>query len=307
MRVDFAAAWDWEYDAEFIALLKAAAAAHRISFLDITLHNLNEVLHTLATGELFIACLLDRASDGNEQFLPLQHWATAHRITLVNSYHAARWSLDKATMHLELMTAGIELPYTVMLSAYNDRQMLLAEEIAAIAALPKPFVIKPTLGGGGVGVVKSAYTLAEVLHYRTEFAAEKYLVQEKVYPKYSYGWRCWFRAYYFFGETLAVWWDDETHIYREISESDYDALGLDAMSNMIRRIASCTGMQFFSSEITLTREGRFVAVDYVNDQIDLRPKSTHLDGVPDTLVRLAAEKLIAIAATSHPTGANTAS
>jgi hypothetical protein len=40
----------------------------------------------------------------------------------------------------------------------------------------------------------------------------------------------------------------------------------------------------FSTEITLTPDGRFVIVDYVNDPIDLRLQSKALDGVPNDIV-----------------------
>jgi hypothetical protein len=41
----------------------------------------------------------------------------------------------------------------------------------------------------------------------------------------------------------------------------------------------------------LTSAGLFVAVDYVNDQIDLRLKSNTYDGVPDEIVHNIAEGL----------------
>ena len=44
------------------------------------------------------------------------------------------------------------------------------------------------------------------------------------------------------------------------------------------------GLDFFSTEIALTSEGRFVTVDYVNEICDMRLQSGHADGVPDALV-----------------------
>lgn len=38
-------------------------------------------------------------------------------------------------------------------------------------------------------------------------------------------------------------------------------------------------------------EGLFLVVDYVNDQIDLRPQSKTDDGVPDAIVANIAERL----------------
>lgn len=39
-----------------------------------------------------------------------------------------------------------------------------------------------------------------------------------------------------------------------------------------------------ATEIAMSRDGRFVAIDYVNDQPDLRPQSKTPDGVPDQVL-----------------------
>jgi len=49
-------------------------------------------------------------------------------------------------------------------------------------------------------------------------------------------------------------------------------------------IANITQLDFFSTEIVLTNDGKFVVIDYVNDQCDMRLKSRHIDGVPDSAV-----------------------
>jgi hypothetical protein len=57
-------------------------------------------------------------------------------------------------------------------------------------------------------------------------------------------------------------------------------------------IALLCQLDLFSSEIAFTPEGRFVVVDYVNDQIDLRLQSKILEGVPDDIVQDIAERLV---------------
>jgi hypothetical protein len=53
---------------------------------------------------------------------------------------------------------------------------------------------------------------------------------------------------------------------------------------MTATIHTVSGLDFFSSEIAVTRDGRFVAVDYVNEICDMRQQSDHVDGVPDDVV-----------------------
>ena len=68
-------------------------------------------------------------------------------------------AIDKRTIHLALMSVGIDVPWTILLPpAGTDGE-------DALAALPKvgtPFVIKPAHGGGGEGVVQKASIPEEI-------------------------------------------------------------------------------------------------------------------------------------------------
>jgi len=65
-------------------------------------------------------------------------------------------------------------------------------------------------------------------------------------------------------------------------------------------IALLSGLDLFSTEVALTAEGLFVIVDYVNDQIDLRPQAAAFDGVPDEIVWSIAERLATLVAVYAP-------
>jgi len=56
-------------------------------------------------------------------------------------------------------------------------------------------------------------------------------------------------------------------------------------------IARISKLDLFSTEISLTPDGLFVVVDYVNDVLDLRLQSKTPDGVPDDIVHDIAERL----------------
>ena len=56
------------------------------------------------------------------------------------------------------------------------------------------------------------------------------------------------------------------------------------MFPITKKIAKITELDFFSTEIVLTEDGKFIVIDYVNDQCDMRFKSKHVDGVPDKVV-----------------------
>ena len=98
------------------------------------------------------------------------------------------------------------------------------------------------------------------------------------------GRRAWFRCFWAFGKPVAVWWDDLTHLYEELSEEEMINYGLKKLLQKTRTIAKITELDFFSTEIVLNNKNLFVVIDYVNDQCDMRIKSKHFDGVPDNVV-----------------------
>src|SRR5512138_2584740 len=117
---DLCVAWSWEYDADFIARLERACANRGLSCLQVTPATLPGTLAQLATGELTFSAFLDRASDGDAVFLPLVDWAAAHAPCLINPFAQARRAWDKATMHLEFITAGLYTPHTIILPPYDE-------------------------------------------------------------------------------------------------------------------------------------------------------------------------------------------
>jgi hypothetical protein len=62
---------------------------------------------------------------------------------------------------------------------------------------------------------------------------------------------------------------------------------------IIDRIAEVTGMDFFSSEIAITKESgpdRFVLIDYVNDQCDMDPNDNPYSP-PEPFCRFICQRL----------------
>ena len=80
MIYDLCFAWNWEYDADFAALLAAACLQQKVSLLQVTPTNLGETLQAILAGDLGCRVFFDRASDDDPAFLPLAEWAHQHDI-----------------------------------------------------------------------------------------------------------------------------------------------------------------------------------------------------------------------------------
>ncbi len=278
---DLGVAWSWEYDTEFITLLKTACTRHGLTVYEVTPATLPGALALLEAGELALGALFDRASDGDPVFMPLVNWATEHVPCLVNRFAAARRAWDKATMHLEFITAGLYTPHTIILPPYQEIPDCAPPDLTPLGGR---FSIKPAHGGGGVGVVNEAQAWAQVTAARQRFPADKYLLQEWITPATIGGHRAWFRVIHCCGQTFPCWWDDRTHVYMPVTPSEETLYNLGRLHEMAAIIARVCGLQLFSTEITWATDGRLLSVDYVNDPLDLRLQSQAREGVPDQIV-----------------------
>jgi len=285
LTCDLCFAWSWEYDIDFVAQLKAACARRGLSVYDVTPDTLSETLARIQSGELAFRAFFDRASDADSDFMPLVEWAAAHVRCLFNPYTLACRAWDKATMHLEFIKAGLHTPYTIILPPYQAQPDLSPADLGPLGGR---FSIKPAHGGGGTGVVNEARAWEQVTAARQRFPADKYLLQEWITPAVMDGRRAWFRVIHCCGKTFPCWWDNQTHIYTPVTPDEESRYGLGRLREMTLTIARVCGLQLFSTEIAWAADGRQLAVDYVNDPLDLRPQSTTAEGVPDEIVAAVA-------------------
>ncbi len=277
-------AWNWTYDEDFVAGIERACAERGSTTFRVDPSNVHETHQRLLTGSLSFRHFLDRASDDDESFGPIAKLLDASSARIFNPHEYVEHAKDKATMHLEFITKGLQVPYTIIVSPYNKKhepELTLTE----LAKLGRPFIIKPAnTTGGGTGVVLGAESLKDVIDTRQHHKNDKYLLQETVKPKLLDGNRAWFRVLYGFGEILPCWWNDVTHEYRRITHEEETRYAIGVLRGMMRTIQEVCRLDFFSSEIALTEEGKFIVVDYVNEVCDMRLQSKHRDGVPDDIV-----------------------
>lgn len=292
---NLAIAWNWEHDQGFINCIRKEASLNNIRLLEICKANLLQIFDEIKNSNITIRYFLDRASDEDESFQPLSQFIrsmTVNPAKQINPHHLQIRAADKATMHLEFLAKGIEVPYTIIISPFTDSTDIHLS-LDDLAKLGRPFIIKPAnTTGGGIGVVIGAETLKEVIEARQAHKNDKYLLQETIKPTTLDGKRAWFRVFYAFGKILPCWWDDLTHIYNYLDEREEQKLRLGRLREITQSIYEVCRLDFFSTELVYTHDGRFIAVDYVNEMCDMRLKSQSYDGVPDCVVEMISSHLI---------------
>jgi len=290
-------AWNWEYDRDFVHLLEAACARIGLAFFSVTTDNLDSTLTGLSSGEISFTGFLDRASESDSHFQPLVDWARRLNVFRINPQELTVWSADKATMHLEFISRGLDTPYTILLSPCHEQPGLLTLDLSPLGGR---FAIKPASLGGGEGVVLEANTLEQVLSVRWQYPHEKYLLQAHVTPQVLDGRPAWFRVLVCNGAVYPCWWDQYTHVYTRVTAEERFRFGLRSLYEVSRRIAQICRLDLFSTEIALAVDGRFLVVDYVNDPVDLRLQSKAADGVPDAVVENIAGRLARLTERNTP-------
>ena len=289
MQYDLCLPWYWEYDDAFSGMVERACIEEGISLWQVTPGNLLDSITALYNGVTTFKTLLNRGQ-GEPTFEPIQRWAREHGARRINPAEISAWSEDKSTMHLEFISAGLNTPHTIVLPSFLEQPVIPPIDLTSLG---ENFVIKPSNGGGGEGVIIGASGMDQILRARMEFPRQKYLIQSHITPKIVGGKPAWFRVFYANAETYPCWWATDTHIYQNVTAEEEAREGLDRLRDITRCIASICRLDWFSTEIALADD--FVVVDYVNDEIDTRVQSQAMDGVPDEVINNIARQLVKIA------------
>src|SRR5918993_1682761 len=208
MHYDLCLPWYWEYDIDFVQMIEHACFENGLSFWQITPETLLESITALYKGEKSFRAILDR-SQYDTRFEPIHSWSREHAVQRINPAEVSKWSEDKATMHLELIAAGIHTPYTILLPPFVEQPVIPDLDLTPLG---HHFVIKPSHEGGGEGVILGAFSMDQILRARMQFPEQKYLIQATIMPRTIQGRPDWFRVFFANGKTYPCWWHPLSHV-----------------------------------------------------------------------------------------------
>lgn len=285
-------------DEFFIHCVQRRCAERMLSFFLIEPVWVEAFSAALQAGRIWARVLLNLHSEHHlpdDVFHRLVRLAQDRNVHVVDPLEVALPAFDKSRLHPRLATAGFEVPATVIVSREQVRDFKLDQ--AQRSLLGSPFVVKPAMGYGRRGVILDAQDEMDVERSAAVWADGHYLLQERVAIGDLEGQPAYFRVFYAFGSTWCCWWNYHTDGYRRVTVEEENRHGLGILRLTVRRLAELTGMRFFSSEIAMTEPGRFVLIDYINDQCHmLSQDSNPRMGVPNAVVAEIAERLADAAA-----------
>lgn len=281
-------------DEFFIHCVQRRCAERSLSFFLIEPVWLEAFYAALQADRIWPRVLLNLHSEHHlpeEPYHRLVRLAQERRVEVVDPLEVALPAFDKARLHPRLVDAGFDVPATVVVAREAVRGWKLDE--AQRGRLGSPFVIKPAMGYGRRGVIMDAVGEADLARSVAGWAGTHYLLQRRERALVLDGEPAYFRVFYAFGAVWSCWWNCDTDGYREVTRAEEQRHGLHVLGEIVRRLAGLTGMRFFSSELALTAPGRFVLIDYVNDQCHMLSQGSNPRmGVPNAVVAGIAARLV---------------
>jgi glutathione synthase/RimK-type ligase-like ATP-grasp enzyme len=277
---DLCLAWYWEYDLDFVRMVESACVSRGITLLQVTPDTLLQTIRSMQSQEFLTSVFFDRAND-DLRFGPIRKWAANNGAYYINPPEVAFKAEQKDNFHFILMENGICVPKTIVLPSFLENHLIDAIDLTTLGV---PFVAKPAYAGGGTGVSINLSNWEQVLEARIQVPNQRYLLQSHVRTQMFNGRQTWFRVYYCGGKIYPCWWETDSHAASPVTAYEEARFGLSKLRDITHQLAKLSSLDIFSTEIALTPEGDFVAVDYINDSIDLRAQSKAMDGVPDIVL-----------------------
>ncbi len=278
----------------FIHRVQYHAARLRLNFFLIDPQWVDLFREKMERGEVWARVLLNMNSEhhnAQDPYSRLVRLAADRKTQVIDHPETALASFDKARLHPRLVDSGIQVPFTRIVPNAEAKVFRLTDEDRI--ALGSPFVIKPSLGYGRRGVNMEATSESDLAKCATDWPGNDYLLQKRLVPKTIGNWPAYFRVYYAFGSVWCNWWNCYTDHSRPVTSEEFTTLSLQPLEELVRRLASLSGMRFFSTEIMQTPNDEFVSIDYVNDQCHMLSQSANSQiGVPDSVVEAIAQRLV---------------
>jgi len=253
-----------------------------------------DFVRKLQEDEVRVRVLIDMGSDAfepdNLYFLLAQEVKRTGGY-VINDPDYAKVAAHKGLVHEMLVQGGVPVPETVIVKRSELERFRLTDEIKAYVGMP--FVVKPGWGGGALGVILDGHSEADLLKSAKMAAgSDSFLIQRRLYPKTLEGHIGWFRGIHIFGQVIPCWWEPPANQYQVITPLQERLYKLRPITKIVKDIGRVTKTKFFSTEVALNRDDKFLAVDYVNTGPDMHPKSFWPTGVPDEVVRHVAWSLV---------------
>jgi hypothetical protein len=282
-------------DEEFFShRVRELCGANNLSFFLLEPIWLEPFIQKLQQGDIGVGVYIDFGSDPYDPhniYYRLAKEVKASGGYVIDDPDRSPITTHKGKFHAVLLKNAVPVPETILVPRSDLQAFRLTDQVRQ--AIGAPFVVKPAWGYGGRGVNTRATTEDDLVRAAQAVPdSDAIMLQRRIVPKTLQGRPAWFRVFSVCGEIIPCWWHPGTGDYRMVSPLERRRYGLVALEQIVHKIAQLSRMEFFSTEIALDLDDKFVVIDYLNDECDMHAKSYWPDGVPDELARRVAHLMV---------------
>ena len=246
-----------------------------------------DFLRKYESGEITVKVLLDLTANqtiADDPYTKLAKLVRSRKGHVIDDPDKTVETAHKARFHKRMLEAKIPVPETIVVERSELKNFVLTDEIKQRVGVP--FVVKPAWGDSGVGVNINGQSIEDLHRSAAEAPnSDSILIQQRLQMKDLGKHKGWFRMFYVCSTVIACWWDPESHEYHLVKPGEIKKYKLNPLRVIMRAIAKLSDMTKFSAELCVNEKGEFFAVDYVNADPDMNPRSFYPNGVPDEVVR----------------------
>jgi len=286
---DIGIGWANPVDQKFVEAIKLTAKKKGVSVKEIKFPDLRSSFDLAKQDKLRFKLFIDRSSDDHPTYFLLAQILKEKGIQVLNDPNSIINYSSKAYLHRILEQNNFPVPKTFILSPRSYPKNYLAK---VAVNLGRPFVLKPSHGGGGEGVITSARSGKDIANFLKDNHTDECLAQQYVTAPVMMGKTAWFRPIYVCGLTIPLWWNPGNSFYHQFDNSTKENIISKKLKKYMEKIAKLTGLELFSAEFTIDENGRFVIIDYANHPIDLSTHEAEPDGLPPDVVKKIALQIV---------------
>jgi hypothetical protein len=225
---------------------------------------------------------VDRSSEDFAAYLLLGHILKSRGARIINDPESYALFSSKADLYELLKRRKLPLPKTCVLHPRERSQNLFRRIIKTLGV---PFVLNPSYGGAGEGVLLNASNEQNITEYLERNNVDHSIAHEYIIPATKLGRYAWFRPIYVCGEVYSLWWDQQNHYYQEFGVTSFEKKTSHVLQRYAKIIARLTKLDLFSFEVVLDERGKYLIVDYTNHPIDLNTQDNIADGLPPRILK----------------------
>ncbi|MBU1988193.1 MAG: hypothetical protein KKD94_01795 [Nanoarchaeota archaeon] len=286
---DVGIGWGNSVDKRFVEELKSNLKNKNLSFKEITFVNIREDFDSIDKGLLRFRLFINRSADDYSAFLLLAERLKSRGTKIINDPQNTIHYSSKSFLYKLYKKEKLPLPKVFILNPRKKSKKII-DKIPRIFGVP--FVLKPSYGGAGEGIVLSAKNSKDILNFLKQNNTDECLAQEYIIPSVIDGRVAWFRPIFVCGKVIPMWWNYGNRFYQEFGNSKKENQIAKILEKYMKKIYRIVGFDLFSAEFAINDKGKYFIIDYANEPIDLNTNEVAPDGLPPATLEKIVSQIV---------------